>query len=61
VTIAAGSALTVFVHARTIEECFRITPGDVEAALDGVPDDRRFCTDLVINALRAALLSTTRD
>jgi NifU-like protein involved in Fe-S cluster formation len=55
VTIASCSVLTELATGRRIAECAAITPAQVIAALSGMPDDKRFCADLAIQALRDAL------
>jgi NifU-like protein involved in Fe-S cluster formation len=54
-SIAACSALTEMVTGKTISECQAITPDQVVAALDGMPEEKRFCADLAVAALRDAL------
>jgi NifU-like protein involved in Fe-S cluster formation len=58
VTIACCSMLTELVAGRTVAECLTITTGQVEAALDGLPFEKRFCAGLVIEALQRALSGT---
>lgn len=55
VTIAAGSMLTELIQGRTLEECRRITPEQVAAALGGVPPDKGHAPLLAVTALRDAL------
>ena len=54
-SIAACSALTELVTGKTISECRGITADHVVTALDGMPEEKRFCADLAIAALRDAL------
>jgi nitrogen fixation NifU-like protein len=54
-TIAACSVTTELVTGRTVEEAARLTPAAVEAALDGLPEDRAHCAPLVVEALGRAL------
>lgn len=54
-TIAACSVTTELVIGRTVEEAARLTPAGVEAALDGLPEDRAHCAPLVVEALARAL------
>jgi nitrogen fixation protein NifQ len=53
-TIAAASAASELATTRSVEAVLGFTPGDVEAALDGLPDDRRHAAEVVAGALRAA-------
>lgn len=55
IAIACGSVLTELVMGRTFAECSRIQPNELVAALDGVPEDRAWCADLAVAALRAGL------
>ena len=54
-SIAACSALTEMVTGKTIAECWGITADHVVAALDGMPEEKRFCADMAVAALRDAL------
>ena len=54
-SIAACSALTELVIGKTIPECWGITADQLVAALDGMPEEKRFCADLAVAALRDAL------
>jgi nitrogen fixation NifU-like protein len=56
VTIACCSMLTELVEGRSIPECLAITAEQVEAALDGLPFEKRFCANLAVEALHRALL-----
>jgi nitrogen fixation NifU-like protein len=53
-SIAASSLATELVQGRTVEELTELAPAAVEAALGGLPDDRRHAASLVVDALRAA-------
>ena len=53
-TLACCSILTELVENRTVQEALRITAGDVNRALEGIPGDRRFCADLAVEAAHAA-------
>jgi nitrogen fixation NifU-like protein len=54
-SIACGSALGELVKGRSLDDCGRLSVVDVVAALDGVPDDKRWCADLAVSALKDAL------
>jgi nitrogen fixation NifU-like protein len=54
-TIAAASVTTELVRGRTVGEATRLAPDEIEAALDGLPEDRAHCAPLVAEALAAAL------
>jgi NifU-like protein involved in Fe-S cluster formation len=53
--IAACSALTELVAGKTIAECQAISVPHLVKALDGMPEHKRFCARLAIDALRDAL------
>ena len=53
--IAAGSLLTDWVRGQTPGEARAITMKRLLRALGGLPESRRFCADLAVDALRAAL------
>jgi len=55
VTIAAASCLLDLAVGRTVDECAQITATDICAALDGVPQDKAWCVNLALDALRAGL------
>src|SRR5262245_39726253 len=53
--IACGSALTELVIGRSLDGAAALTPAELVAALDGLPDDKRHCAEAAIAALRDAL------
>jgi len=53
--IAACSALTELVAGKMIAECQAISVPQLVRALDGMPEHKRFCARLAIDALRDAL------
>jgi NifU-like protein involved in Fe-S cluster formation len=55
VAIAAASCLLDLAVGRTVDECAQLTAADISAALDGVPEDKAWCVDLALAALRAGL------
>jgi NifU-like protein involved in Fe-S cluster formation len=55
VSIACGSALTEMIVGCSLAECQRIAENTLLEALDGVPQEKRFCADLAVRALQAAL------
>lgn len=52
---AAGSMLTELIKGRDTRDCARISAGELDQALGGLPEERRFCADLAIAALKNAL------
>jgi len=54
-TVACGSAMCHLACGRTLEELLWLTPEDVAAELDGLPDDHMHCASLAINTLGEAI------
>jgi nitrogen fixation protein NifU and related proteins len=54
-SVACGSMLATMVQGRPLAEAEGITPEDLLAALDGLPDDSVHCAELAVNTLRQAL------
>ena len=52
---ACCSVLTELVTERPLTELTAMTPADVEGALGGLPDRKRYCAELAVLALRAAV------
>jgi nitrogen fixation protein NifU and related proteins len=59
--IAAGSVMTELAKGRTAEACRAMTTDTLIEALDGLPDHKRHCAELAIEALHGALSSETSD
>lgn len=62
-TIAAASVASELGQGRSVDDLCRLTAADVEAALEGLPEDRKHAADVAAGALRAAAhdwLSRTR-
>ena len=59
-TIAAASVASELARGRPVEDLVAVKSGDVEAALGGLPDDRRHAADVAAGALRAAALDYLR-
>jgi nitrogen fixation NifU-like protein len=53
--IATSSMLTALADGKTIEEADRISDDDVIEALGGIPENKRHCSLLGVQALQAAL------
>ena len=53
-TIAAASAGSELAAGRRPEQLLEISAGEVEAALDGLPEERRHAAEVVAGALHAA-------
>lgn len=55
VAIAAGSAATVLLRGRSVNEALSLTDDDVIRALGGVPERKRACSLMVRRAVHEAL------
>lgn len=53
-SIAASSLSTELVRGWTVEALAELTPGAIETALGGLPEDRRHAATVVVEALHAA-------
>lgn len=56
VTIASCSALTSEAIGKDVDQCLDLNRSTILKALDGIPDDKQFCADLAIDALRDAIV-----
>ncbi len=54
-SIATSSMTTVMAKGRTLEEAMKITEQDVIDALDGLPEEKRHCSNLGVSALKNAI------
>jgi NifU-like protein involved in Fe-S cluster formation len=54
--VACGSALTELAAGLPLEEAQELTAADLNEALEGLPELRRYCCELCLRAFRAALL-----
>ena len=53
--IATGSMTMQLIKGRTLEEALLITEEDIIEALGGLPENKKHCSNLGINALRDAI------
>lgn len=54
-TVACGSVLTTMVTEMSLEEAGGITPENLIAALDGLPEESLHCAELAVSTLREAI------
>jgi NifU-like protein involved in Fe-S cluster formation len=54
-TVACGSMLTRLARSKTLIQAQQITPEDLIAALDGLPEDHLHCAELAVDTLRQAI------
>ncbi len=55
-TIAAASVASELARGRAVDDLCRVKAQDIEAALEGLPADRKHAADVAAGALRAAAL-----
>lgn len=53
--IACGSCITEWAKGHSAQEALDYTPRQLRKALGGIPEGRRYCADLAVDALRAAV------
>lgn len=60
-TIACGSKLTQMITNLTLDEAKKISPQELEDALDGLPENHKHCALLAVNTLQKALSDYPRS
>ncbi|MBD3256245.1 MAG: iron-sulfur cluster assembly scaffold protein [Candidatus Lokiarchaeota archaeon] len=51
-SVAAGSQTTLMIDGKSIDSAAKLTPKDVDNALDGLPADHKHCAELTIRTLK---------
>ena len=54
-SVACGSMLTTMARGVSLEAASQITPQDLLAALDGLPEENAHCAELAVTTLREAI------
>ena len=54
-SIATSSALSIMAKGKTLEEAMKISELDIEKALDGLPEQKKHCSNLGVVALKRAI------
>ncbi|MFW9928983.1 MAG: iron-sulfur cluster assembly scaffold protein [Candidatus Thorarchaeota archaeon] len=54
-SVATASQTTILIKGRTLEYAEKLTPKDLDDALDGLPEDHKHCAELSIRTLRRAI------
>lgn len=54
-SIATSSMTTVLTKGKTLEDALNITEDDIIEALGGLPENKKHCSNLGVNALRNAI------
>jgi nitrogen fixation NifU-like protein len=59
-SVACGSRLTTMVTGMSLDEASEITPENLIAALDGLPEESLHCAELAVSTLREAIADRLR-
>ena len=54
-SVAAGSQTTLLIVNRSLDDVEKLEPEDVDAALNGLPEDHKHCAELAITTLKRAI------
>lgn len=54
-SIATSSMTTVLAKGKTLEDALKITEQDIIDALDGLPEEKKHCSNLGVSALKRAI------
>jgi nitrogen fixation NifU-like protein len=60
-TVACGSVLTTMVTGMSLEKASKITPENLIAALDGLPEESVHCAELAVSTLQEAIANGRAD
>jgi len=54
-SVAAGCQTTLLIEKKSVDEAEKLEPEDVDAALNGLPEDHKHCAELAIRTLKRAI------
>ncbi|MBN1802058.1 MAG: iron-sulfur cluster assembly scaffold protein [Candidatus Lokiarchaeota archaeon] len=54
-SVATGSQTTLLIEGKTLTDAKKLTPEDIDEALNGLPDDHKHCAELAVRTLRRAI------
>jgi len=54
-SVAAGCQTTLLIVNRSLDDVEKLEPEDVDAALNGLPEDHKHCAELAITTLKRAI------
>ncbi|MFX1392970.1 MAG: iron-sulfur cluster assembly scaffold protein [Promethearchaeota archaeon] len=54
-TVAAGSQTTLMIKGKPIEFAEKLSPEDIDKALQGLPEDHKHCAELAIRTLKHSI------
>jgi nitrogen fixation NifU-like protein len=60
-TVACGSVLTTMARGMSLDEASEITPENLIAALDGLPEESVHCAELAVSTLQEAIANGRAD
>ena len=54
-SVATGCQTTLLIENKSVDDAEKLKPEDVDAALNGLPDNHKHCTELAIRTLKRAI------
>lgn len=54
-SVATGSQATLMTIGKSLEDVEKLTPEEIDEALQGLPDDHKHCAELAVRTLRRAI------
>ena len=60
-SVACGNMITTMVRGMSLEEAGKITPEDLIATLNGLPEESTHCAELAVSTLRDAIANRTEN
>jgi len=54
-SVATGCQTTLLIENRSVDDAEKLKPEDIDAALNGLPENHKHCTELAISTLKRAI------
>ncbi len=54
-SVATGCQTTLLIENKSVDDAEKLKPEDIDAALNGLPDNHKHCTELAIRTLKRAI------
>lgn len=54
-SVAAGCQTTLLIENKSVDDAEKLEPEDIDAALNGLPEDHKHCAELAIRTLKRAI------
>ena len=54
-SVATGCQTTLLIENKSLSDAQKLKPEDIEAALNGLPEDHKHCAELAIRTLKRAI------